>query len=159
MRLQNVLTQAITISCRRSRMVRRAIAFDAQQIAPRGIRVHDGKINEESGDPNLVVDLTAELDECILYGLLERRIRGASVQRGYAQIPAFGVFQEGLERRHAKLTAFVDTDILREDAGEHLAALTRSGDEHVQAPVPTIRVQRPEVLIHLVVALRPTIAD
>ena len=53
--LQNVLTQAVPVACRRARVVRAAVTLDTDQVAPRSSRVHHTHINPVPRAANLRV--------------------------------------------------------------------------------------------------------
>ena len=69
--LENGLPEAVAIPCRAGGVVCNTIAFDAEDISARPLGIRDGKVNEETCNANLSVNLITSLYQRVGYLLLK----------------------------------------------------------------------------------------
>ena len=96
------LAKPIPVASRSGAVIACPIAFDAQKVSPRLFAVHHRKVQKEAGAADLRLDLVLERRQFPQNLLLELRVRRPAGGAAHIHLPATGVVQESLQRRHAR---------------------------------------------------------
>jgi hypothetical protein len=72
-------------------MVRRAITLDTEDVPPRTFGIFDREVDEETRDPNLVLNLIPESGESASHVCFEIRVNGPFAEDRPVEMPRLGV--------------------------------------------------------------------
>src|SRR5688572_13368907 len=113
-RLEDLLAQAVSVTSRTRRMIRRPIAFHAEKIPARLSRIYYAKIDIETGHTDLRMHHETTAAQEVGNRLFEVAVKGLLGAGRYIEIALLRVLQEFAQRHGAGLPAG-DVDVVSGD--------------------------------------------